>query len=112
MADAPHDQLGTWTFDGEKSHTVTPLKALEERFPGKVTYVPGLSYSREERDNFSDVVAAAQRADVVLAFLGEEAILSGEAHSLADLNLIGSQSDLLKALKAAGKPSWPDVPSL
>lgn len=104
MADAPHDQLGTWVFDGEKSHTVTPLKALEERFPGKVTYVPGLSYSREVRDNFSDVVAAARRADVVLAFLGEEAILSGEAHSLADLNLIGSQSDLLKALKAAGKP--------
>ena len=104
MADAPHDQLGTWVFDGEKSHTVTPFKALEERFPGKVTYVPGLSYSREERDNFSDVVAAARRADVVLAFLGEEAILSGEAHSLADLNFIGSQSELLKALRAAGKP--------
>jgi beta-glucosidase len=104
MADAPHDQLGTWVFDGEKSHTVTPLKALQERFPGKVIYVPGLEYSRQERENFSDVVAAARRADVVLAFLGEEAILSGEAHSLADLNLIGSQSNLLKALKATGKP--------
>ncbi len=104
MADAPHDQLGTWVFDGEKSHTVTPLKALQERFPGKVTYVPGLTYSRQERDNFSDVVAAARRADVVLAFLGEESILSGEAHSLADLNLIGSQSELLKALRATGKP--------
>ena len=104
MADAPHDQLGTWVFDGEKSHTVTPLKALEERFPGKVLYVPGLTYSRQERDNFSDVVAAARRADVVLAFLGEESILSGEAHSLADLDLKGSQSELLKALKATGKP--------
>ena len=104
MADAPHDQLGTWAFDGEKSHTVTPLKALEARFPGKVTYVPGLRYSREKRDAFQDVVAAARRADVVLVFLGEEAILSGEAHSLADLNLKGSQSELLAALKAAGKP--------
>ena len=104
MADAPHDQLGTWVFDGEKAHTVTPLKALQERFPGKVIYVPGLSYSREERESFQDVVAAARRADVVLAFLGEEAILSGEAHSLADLNLVGSQSELLKALKATGKP--------
>ncbi|MBQ1601358.1 MAG: glycoside hydrolase family 3 C-terminal domain-containing protein [Ruminococcus sp.] len=37
MADAPHDQLGTWAFDGDKTHTVTPLKALQERFPGKVT---------------------------------------------------------------------------
>ena len=104
MADAPHDQLGTWAFDGEKSHTITPLKALEARFPGKVTYVPGLRYSREKRDAFADVTAAARRADVVLVFLGEEAILSGEAHSLADLNLKGSQSELLAALKATGKP--------
>jgi beta-glucosidase len=50
------------------------------------------------------VVAAARGADVVLAFLGEEAILSGEAHCLADLNLIGSQSELLAALKSTGKP--------
>ena len=104
MADAPHDQLGTWVFDGEKAHTVTPLKALQELFPGKVDYVPGLTFSREKRTDFSDVVAAARRADVVLVFLGEEAILSGEAHSLADLNLKGSQSELLAALKATGKP--------
>ena len=104
MADAPHDQLGTWTFDGDKTHTVTPLKALQERFPGKVTYVPGLRYSREKRNAFPDVVAAARRADVVLVFLGEEAILSGEAHSLADLSFKGSQSELLAALMATGKP--------
>jgi len=104
LADAPHDQLGTWAFDGEKAHSITPLKALQERFPGKVDYVPGLRYSREKKYNFADVVAAARRADVVLVFLGEEAILSGEAHSLADLNLQGSQSELLAALKAAGKP--------
>ena len=104
LADAPHDQLGTWAFDGEKAHTVTPLKALRERFPGQVDYAPGLKFSREKRSSFADVVAAARRADVVLAFLGEEAILSGEAHSLADLNLQGSQSELLAALKTAGKP--------
>jgi len=104
MADAPHDQLGTWAFDGQKNHTVTPLAALQARFPGKVTYVPGLTYSREKRERFDDVMAAARRADVVLVFLGEEAILSGEAHSLADLNLKGSQSELLAAVKSAGKP--------
>ena len=104
MADAPHDQLGTWAFDGQKAHTVTPLKALQARFPGLVDYVPGLTFSREKRNRFDEVVAAARRADVVLVFLGEEAILSGEAHCLADLNLMGSQSELLQALKAAGKP--------
>ncbi|MBR4408916.1 MAG: glycoside hydrolase family 3 C-terminal domain-containing protein, partial [Bacteroidales bacterium] len=106
MADAPHDQLGTWAFDGDKTHTVTPLAALRERFGGKarIVYVPGLEYSRQEKDSFADVVGAARNADVVLAFLGEEAILSGEAHSLADLDLKGSQSALLAALKSSGKP--------
>ena len=104
MADAPHEQLGTWAFDGQANHTVTPLKALQERFPGKVTYIQGLKNSRSRRERFDDVVAAARRADVVLVFLGEEAILSGEAHSLADLNLKGAQSELLAALRAAGKP--------
>lgn len=106
MADAPHDQLGTWAFDGDKTHTVTPLAALRERFEGKarIVYVPGLEYSRQEKDSFADIVGAARNADVVLAFLGEEAILSGEAHSLADLDLNGSQSALLAALKSSGKP--------
>ena len=106
MADAPHDQLGTWAFDGDKTHTVTPLAALRERFEGKarIVYVPGLEYSRQEKDSFADIVGAARNADVVLAFLGEEAILSGEAHSLADLDLKGSQSALLAALKSSGKP--------
>ena len=103
LADAPHDQLGTWAFDGEKSHTVTPLAALRERFGSRVEYVPGLTYSRQERARFDDVVAAARRADVVLAFVGEEAILSGEAHCLSDLNLVGSQSELLEALRSTGK---------
>ncbi|MBR3989706.1 MAG: glycoside hydrolase family 3 C-terminal domain-containing protein [Bacteroidales bacterium] len=104
LADAPHDQLGTWSFDSEKEHTVTPLKALQARFPGQVQYVPGLKFSREKRTRFDDVLAAARQADVVLAFVGEEAILSGEAHSLADLNLKGSQSELLQALRSSGKP--------
>ncbi len=104
MADAPYEQLGTWCFDGDRTHTVTPLKALQERFPGKVSYVQGLRYTRQKRDRFDDVVSAARRADVVVAFLGEESILSGEAHSLADLNLKGSQSSLLAALHATGKP--------
>ena len=104
MADAPHDQLGTWAFDGQKEHSVTPLQALRERFPGRVVYVPGLQYTREHKERFDEVTAAARRADVILAFVGEEAILSGEAHSLADLNLKGSQSELLACLAGTGKP--------
>lgn len=103
LADAPHDQLGTWAFDGEKGRTVTPLAALRESGLD-VVYVPGLAFSRDKSIDFSAVKAAARGVDAILAFVGEEAILSGEAHSLSDINLIGSQSELLKALRETGKP--------
>ncbi len=107
MADAPHDQMGTWVFDGEKDHTQTPLKALQEMYGDRVQviYEPGLAYSRDKNiAGIAKAVAAARRADVVLAFVGEEAILSGEAHSLADLSLRGAQSELVEALSETGKP--------
>lgn len=107
MADAPHDQLGTWCFDGEKAHTQTPLKALREMYGDRVQviYEPGVAYSRDKRTSgIAAAVAAARRADAVVAFVGEEAILSGEAHSLADLNLRGAQPELIAALAAIGKP--------
>jgi hypothetical protein len=107
MADAPHDQLGTWVFDGEKEHTRTPLRALREMYGNKVRiiYEQGLAYSRDKRtEGIAKAVAAARQADVVLAFVGEEAILSGEAHSLADLNLRGAQRALIEALSKTGKP--------
>ncbi len=36
MADAPHDQLGTWVFDGEKARTITPLAALQQQYGQQV----------------------------------------------------------------------------
>jgi beta-glucosidase len=107
MADAPHDQLGTWIFDGEKAHTQTPLTAIKAMYGDKVQviYEPALAYSRDKNTaGISKAVAAAQRADVVIAFVGEESILSGEAHCLADLNLQGAQSQLIAALAKTGKP--------
>lgn len=107
LADAPHDQLGTWVFDGEAERTVTPLAALRKMYGDKVNvvYAPGLEYSRDmKEDKIPAAVAAARNADMVIAFVGEESILSGEAHCLADLDLQGKQSELLKALKNTGKP--------
>lgn len=107
MADAPHDQLGTWIFDGEKAHTQTPLAAIKAMYGDKVQviYEPALAYSRDKNTaGISKAVAAAQRADVVIVFVGEESILSGEAHCLADLNLQGAQSQLIAALAKTGKP--------
>lgn len=106
LADAPHDQMGTWVFDGDKAHTVTPLKALQTEYKNiNYVYEPALSYSRDKSTaNFEKAKQAAASADVAIVFLGEESILSGEAHSLSNINLIGVQSDLLREVKSAGKP--------
>jgi beta-glucosidase len=107
MADAPHDQLGTWIFDGEKSHTVTPLATLREEYGAtlKINYAPGLNYSRDkDKKQFATAIAAAKASDVILFFAGEEAILSGEAHSRADISLPGAQKELLAEIAKTGKP--------
>lgn len=107
MADAPYEQMGTWVFDGEKEHTQTPLKAIREMYGDKVNVIfeQGLAYSRDKNvAGIAKAVNAARRADVVVCFVGEESILSGEAHSLANLDLQGAQSQLIKSLAATGKP--------
>jgi beta-glucosidase len=107
MADAPHDQMGTWTFDGEKAMTQTPLQALRKQYGKDVKFIyeQGLAFSRDTiKTNFSKAVEAAKQADAVLVFVGEEAILSGEAHSLAEINLKGAQSELIAELSKTGKP--------
>lgn len=107
MADAPYEQMGTWVFDGEKEHTQTPLTAIKEMYGNKVKVIfeKGLDYSRDKSTaGIARAVNAARQADAVVVFVGEESILSGEAHSLANLNLQGAQSQLIKELAATGKP--------
>ena len=107
MADAPYEQMGTWVFDGEKEHTQTPLTAIKEKYGNKVKVIfeKGLDYSRDKNTaGIARAVNAARQADAVVVFVGEESILSGEAHSLANLNLQGAQSQLIKELAATGKP--------
>lgn len=107
MADAPYEQMGTWVFDGEKEHTQTPLIAIKKMYGDKVKvlFEKGLEYSRDKNTaGIARAVSAAHQADAVVVFVGEESILSGEAHSLANLNLQGAQSQLIKELAATGKP--------
>ena len=106
MANAPHEQVGTWSFDVEDERCVTPLAALTGRYgQDAVKFAAGLSYSRDKRtEGIAEAVQAAREADVVLMFAGEEAILSGEAHCRADISLPGAQSQMIEELKATGKP--------
>lgn len=107
LADAPADQVGTWCFDAEPEHSVTPLTAIQQECENKIRVIaePGLTYSRDKSEaGIAKAVAAARQADVILFFAGEEAVLSGEARCRADISLPGKQTEMLKALKATGKP--------
>lgn len=106
LADAPHEQLGTWIFDGQAKDSQTPLTALQ-RYLGKdkVIFTSGLAFSRDRSTKeFANAIAISKQSDVILFFGGEESILSGEAHSRADINLPGGQEQLILELKKTGKP--------
>jgi beta-glucosidase len=107
LADAPYEQLGTWIFDGNAQWSVTPRRALEERLDGQVEvhYVRAMDTSRSRvSPTFDDAVRAASEADVAILFLGEESILSGEAHSRANIDLPGDQAELVRRIRATGRP--------
>lgn len=109
LADQKKEQLGTWVFDGQPEHSITPLEAFKtftnNQSPLTIIYEPGLIYSRDKnRNGIAKAVAKARQADVILYFCGEEAILSGEARCRADLNLPGAQVEMMDALAKTGKP--------
>lgn len=105
LADAPYEQLGTWIFDGQKENSITPKMAFEKVEGLKMNFAKGLETSRTKTlEGKSAAVAAAQKSDVILFFGGEESILSGEAHSRANIDLPGAQEAMIKELKKTGKP--------
>ncbi len=107
LADEASEQLGTWVFDADPERSVTPLNALHSMLSRnvKLDYVRALETTRSrDASGFADALKAAKAAEAVLLFIGEEAILSGEAHCRADITLPGVQEDLVRELRAAGKP--------
>jgi len=107
LADDGYEQLGTWVFDGDPTYSRTPLQAIREAVGDSVDiqYVRALETSRSRnREGFAEAKAAAAHADAVLLFLGEEAILSGEAHCRADIRLPGAQEALIHELAETGTP--------
>jgi beta-glucosidase len=107
LADAPYEQLGTWIFDGDPGLSVTPLQAIKALVGEEtdVRFLRAMETTRSRNtESFDDAVALASDSNAVVLFLGEESILSGEAHSRADISLPGAQAELVKRIRAAGKP--------
>ena len=107
LTDAPYQQLGTWIFDGDPELSVTPLNAVQSLVGQDVDvrYVRAMENSRSRASEaFDEAARIAGESDAAILFLGEESILSGEAHSRADINLPGDQAELVRRVREAGKP--------
>lgn len=108
LADDGYEQLGTWVFDGDVALSRTPLAALREVLGDGVSieHVRALETTRSrDTAGIPAAVEAAAAADAAVLFVGEESILSGEAHSRADLRLPGAQERLVRAVADTGTPT-------
>jgi beta-glucosidase len=107
LADEPYEQLGTWIFDGDPSLSVTGLQGLRDLLGDavEIRYVRGMETSRSQSTaGFYEALEAARASDAAILFLGEESILSGEAHSRAEISLPGAQARLVRLVREAGTP--------
>jgi beta-glucosidase len=126
LADSKADTEGSWMVFGHEPAAVTVLEGIKAKLPGAaVSYAPGPEIRRQVPsffDNFSrgpkkppqtpeeaeaafrQAVETTKGADVVIAVMGEQANMSGEAAARALLDLPGRQEELLKAVVALGKP--------
>jgi len=83
LADSKVDMLGPWSGKGMAEDSVTPLEGIRS-----IVGEP----------------SAVEQADVIVAILGENREMSGEAASRASIELPADQQKLLESLVASGKP--------
>jgi len=104
LAATQRDLNGSWEGRGREEDAVTVRAALDAAFPKHVAYVEGAKTGGADRTGFAAAVAAAKKADVVVAVMGESWYLGGEASSRTNLSIPGVQSELLAQLHRTGKP--------
>jgi beta-glucosidase len=114
LAKDQHDMLGPWWGVGRDADAVTVFDGVNEQSAG-ATYAEGCKLSNAEPPTtdpegcqsdagFAEAVDVAKAADQVVLALGETREMSGEAAARSTLDLPGRQEELLRAIKATGKP--------
>lgn len=116
-------QLGDWTFGArdlsrvdestlsyhpeyDTSPIVTVLEGIKRRCGTSIglLYEKGCGIYSSDSEQIRRAVEAAKQADIIIASVGDDVTLNGEARDRVELNLTGGQQQLLEALKATGKP--------
>lgn len=129
LAKAPIDMMGSWAAAGVPAQSVTLYDGMRNVLGDKaqlvyargsnitadkkvVDYLNFLNFDAPEvvddprtaQQMIDEAVNAARQSDVIVAAVGESRGMSHESSSRTDLHIPASQRDLIKALKATGKP--------
>jgi beta-glucosidase len=107
LANDGYEQLGTWVFDGEEQHSISCLSGLKEivNEGTEIKFEPVFASSRDkDTQQFEKALSITEQADVAILFLGEESILSGEAHCRSNIDLPGAQNELIEYLSQSSTP--------
>ncbi len=107
--------LGNWRAQAVPNSAVSVLEGIQNKVGEKVTvnyakgadlavgeraFIQPLQLNETDTTGFEDAVAAAKKSEVVVMVLGEDAYMTGEARSYADIRLAGVQQQLLDAVHA------------
>ncbi|MBC3208308.1 beta-glucosidase BglX [Pseudomonas sp. SWRI111] len=129
LAKAPIDMMGSWAAAGRPAQSVTLFDGMSSVIGNKANliYARGANITGDKKVldylnflNFDapevvddprpasvlidEAVKAAKDADVIVAAVGESRGMSHESSSRTDLNIPETQRELIRALKATGKP--------
>jgi beta-glucosidase len=126
LADNHSEMLGTWVIAGDPKKSVSVIDGIKKVAGSgvNVLYARGSNITddsllnarawffgmKQERDSrpaqqmIDEAIEAANKADVIVAVVGESANMSGESASRSDINIPETQRELLKALFKTGKP--------
>ncbi|KII35704.1 beta-glucosidase BglX [Pseudomonas fluorescens] len=129
LAKAPIDMMGSWAAAGKPAQSVTLFDGMSSVIGDKANliYARGANITSDKKVldylnflNFDapevvddprpanvlidEAVKAAKDADVIVAAVGESRGMSHESSSRTDLNIPENQRELIRALKATGKP--------
>lgn len=126
LANNKNNMLGTWAVSGDNQLSVPVLDGMKNVGGNSVNiiYSKGANITDDsslakmanvfgERVDFgpgtpqqllNDAIETANKADVIVAVVGEASEMSGEAASRSDISLPISQKNLLEALAKTGKP--------
>ncbi|MDQ3015326.1 MAG: beta-glucosidase BglX [Bacteroidota bacterium] len=107
LADSRIDMMGAWSGAGEGEKCVSMLDAMTTRSKTDgfaLTHAKGCNIEGTDQSGFASAMTIARNADIVIAVVGENKDMSGEAAARGDISLPGIQEEFIRQLKATGKP--------